>query len=100
MILFHPAAQQELLDAATYYEEQLTDLGLDCLATIEEALKHIENEPFAYFLSHPKLNIRRCVVPRFPYVIYYRATEAFVEVYAIAHQARKPDYWLSRRKLN
>jgi len=100
MIIFHPAAQQELLEAATYYEEQLNDLGVECLVTIEEALTRIEQEPLANFLSHPKLNIRRCVVSRFPYVIYYRAAEEFIEVYAIAHQARKPDYWLNRQKLN
>ena len=28
MIIFHPMAQQELLEAATFYEAQLTDLGM------------------------------------------------------------------------
>lgn len=100
MIIFHPAAQQELMEAAAYYEEQLTDLGFECLTSFEDTLRRIEEEPLANFLSHPKLNMRRCVVHRFPYLIYYRVKQEFIEVYAIAHQARKPNYWLSRTKLN
>lgn len=36
-IVFHPLAEQELLDAASYYEEQEQGLGLEYLAEVEAA---------------------------------------------------------------
>lgn len=34
-IVFHPLAEQELVDAANYYEEQNQGLGLEYLTEIE-----------------------------------------------------------------
>ncbi len=52
--------------------------------------------PAAQQLSHPHLQIRRYIVPRFPYLVYYRTQDERIDVFAIAHQSRKPDYWLER----
>lgn len=100
MIIFHPQAQQELLEAAAFYEEQLIDLGTEFLSVIEQTTDKIEENPKAYYLSHPELEIRRCVVQRFPFLVYFRLKTEFIEVYAIAHQSKKPDYWLRRTALH
>lgn len=94
MIVFHPKAQQELVEAAAYYEEQLTNLGDEFLSVVEKAVDSLEDNPKSAFLSHPQLGMRRCVVPRFPFLIYYREGDDLIEVFAIAHQSKRPDYWL------
>ena len=96
MIVIHPAAQQELIEAAAYYEEQLTGLGTEYLDTLEQVIDKIAANPHSSYLSHPHLQIRRYIVPRFPYLVYYRAQDERIDVFAIAHQSRKPDYWLER----
>lgn len=100
MIIFHPMAQQELLEAATFYEEQLTDLGMDFLSVIDQSIEKIADNPQAYFLSHQKLEIRRCVIQRFPFLVYFRFKAEVVEIFAVAHQSKKPDYWMKRAGLN
>jgi hypothetical protein len=41
-------------------------------------------------------NVRRCLLNRFPYAIYYGVAEDGVVVIAVSHLRRKPDYWLER----
>lgn len=96
MIIFHPIAQQELIEAAAHYEEQLTDLGVEFLQLVEASIDKLEENPQLCYLSHPHLGIRRCIVPRFPYLVYYRTKQEFIEIFAVAHQSRRPDYWLDR----
>ena len=37
-VIFHPLAEQELTEDATYYEEQKTGLGLEYLEAVEQAV--------------------------------------------------------------
>lgn len=100
MIIFHPFAQQELVDAAAFYEEQLIDLGMEFLSVVEQSIDNIEENPKAYPLSHPHLEIRRCVMKRFPFLVYFRLKEEAIEIFAVAHQSKQPDYWLKRSALH
>jgi toxin ParE1/3/4 len=40
--------------------------------------------------------LRKCVLKHFPYVIWYRDTEAEIYIVAIAHTSRRPGYWKER----
>lgn len=100
MIIFHPSAQQELIEAAAFYEEQLVELGEEFLSVIEQSLDKIEENPDIYRMSHPHLDIRRCVIKRFPFLVYFRRKTEFIEIFAIAHQSKKPDYWVERTALH
>jgi len=100
MIVIHPAAQQELIDAAAYYEEQLTGLGTEYLDVLEQTIDKIAVNLYSSYLSHPHLQIRRSIVPRFPYLVYYRVNAGLIDVFAIAHQSRRPDYWVDRPEVH
>jgi toxin ParE1/3/4 len=41
--------------------------------------------------------IRKAVVKRFPYCIYFRARGDIVVVLAVFHSARNPVFWQSRK---
>ncbi len=74
-VQFHPDALAELLDAATYYEEQSVGLGVQF---IDEAQR-----VFALLAESPGLGIpvarhdafRRWPLRRWPYRVIYRASE-------------------------
>ena len=41
--------------------------------------------------------LRRYVIRRFPFIIFYLEFETLIWVVAIAHGKRKPDYWKKRK---
>ena len=96
MIVYHPSAEQELIDSAAYYESNLEGLGEEFLTAIDHALDSIEESPLAYYFSHPDLTMRRYPVKRFPFFLYYRISNELIEVFAVAHQSKRPDYWTGR----
>jgi toxin ParE1/3/4 len=49
-VVFHPLAEQELIDAATYYEEQRLGLGLEYLEEVENAVNFFTRYPESGFV--------------------------------------------------
>jgi cytochrome P450 len=43
-------------------------------------------------------DVRRYLIRRFPYGIYYTFEEDVVVIWAVKHLHRDPDYWQHRRK--
>lgn len=93
-ISFHPAARLELDDAFIWYEEQAVGLGYEFLDEIDKALRLIVTFPEFQPLVDEK--IRRCLVNRFPYGIFYGINLDTIVVVAVAHLKRKPAYWAKR----
>jgi plasmid stabilization system protein ParE len=93
--VFHPLAEQELVDAAAYYEEQKTGLGLEYLEEVEHAVAFLMRYPEAGPVVQG--SIRRLVLPKFPYSLLYRAlADDQIRILAVAHHRRKPQYWANR----
>jgi toxin ParE1/3/4 len=94
-----PEAVDELGEAASWYEERSGGLGAELLDEVEEVLQRIEALPesFPRLLDVPEdLEIRRALLPRFPYALVFITTKAETQVIAVAHSKRRPDYWLER----
>jgi toxin ParE1/3/4 len=97
-VVFHPLAEQELIDAVAYYEEQKLGLGLEYLEEIENAVNFLTRYPEAG--SKVRGLVRRLTLPKFPYSLLYRMVEdEKIRVLAVAHHKRKPQYWLDRDQL-
>jgi plasmid stabilization system protein ParE len=95
-VTFHPLAEQELTEAATYYEEQKIGLGSEYLEAVEQAVNCLMYYP--EIGAKIRGSIRRLVLPKFPYSLLYRVLEGEeIRILAVAHHQRKPFYW-SRRK--
>ncbi|WP_084184772.1 type II toxin-antitoxin system RelE/ParE family toxin [Desulfonatronum thiodismutans] len=87
-------AEQEMLDAAAYYEDRVDGLGRDFLDSIALAIKDIGDFPERWPVV--RREVRRSLVSRFPYSLFYRVDPDEVIVLAVAHQRRRPAYWLGR----
>lgn len=87
-------AEQEVLDAARYYELQAPGLGDDFLDRIHSAVEDIATAPERW----PVLcfDIRRRLIHRFPYGLLYRINPDEIIILATMHLHRHPSYWISR----
>ena len=94
-LVLRPQAEAELLDARDWYEDQRPGLGGDFAAEIDRTLSGILQEPLAY--PRVQAEVRRALVGRFPYAIYFRATPNEIVVLAVIHGRRHPRRWQSRR---
>ena len=82
-ISFHPLAEQELNEAASYYNAASPGLGTAFLDEIEHAVKQILEYPEA----SPLVNrvVRRKLVRRFPYSVLYSVQTDMIRIMTIAN---------------
>jgi len=91
-VLFSKFAKQELEDAVAFYQTEQIGLGNAFKNEIKSSLKRISEHPEAWSIE---LNeVRKALLHRFPYKILYSIEKDCILILAIAHQHRKPDYWI------
>jgi plasmid stabilization system protein ParE len=91
-----PEAEEELAEAAAWYETRRPGLGVELVMIVERALEEISDAPLAWALWRDDRPYRRKVLGRFPYVIFFRIDPDAIVVLAIAHAKRRPGYWSER----
>jgi plasmid stabilization system protein ParE len=93
-VIYHPAAEAELIQAAEFYEQQVPSLGGQFLDVIEDAVASIIESPKRWRILEK--DVRRFLLPRFPFAIYYRAPGGSIRILAVKHHSRHPDFWHDR----
>jgi plasmid stabilization system protein ParE len=91
-IFFSKFAKKELDDAFAYYETEQLGLGFLFKNEIKSSLKRITEHPDAWSIEINE--VRKALLHRFPYKILYSIEKDCILILAIAHQHRKPDYWI------
>ncbi|WP_353931165.1 type II toxin-antitoxin system RelE/ParE family toxin [Okeanomitos corallinicola TIOX110] len=94
VLVFRPEVREELDDAYNWYQTQQIGLGDEFLECVDNMLNRICQMPESYAVVY--LDVRRTVVRRFPYAIYYRIVSSRVIVTAIFHSRRDPKSWQTR----
>ena len=91
---FHPEAELELIESAVYYEKQVPGLGERFESEIRYATDLLLDQPEIGPLVDP--NLRKFILTRFPFTLYYSVSADVLRIEAVAHQSRRPGYWKSR----
>lgn len=94
--VFAKIAQRELEDASAFYEAELEGLGRRFQAEVKFAVVRIGKYPEMW--SRERGEIRKCLLHKFPYKLLYSIEADHILILAVAHQHRKPDYWINRLK--
>ncbi len=94
-ILVRPEAEAEVQQAFDWYQEQSEGLGLEFLRAIEACLSGVTRNPFAYTVVKVP-NVRRTLVRRFPYALFYLVDDDAIVVIAVFNVKRQPIDWLRR----
>jgi toxin ParE1/3/4 len=97
-VVFHPLAEQELLEAADFCKTRAVGLGNDFIREVEHMLAQIVASPEAGNIL--ARTIRRWLVRRFPFAILYQAGAENLSMIALMHLRRRPGYWRRRLRDN
>jgi plasmid stabilization system protein ParE len=90
---FSIAARIDYREAVEWYEMRQPGLGDRFSIAISAAIERILYNPEVFSTTRFRMSgsvVRRLVVTRFPFVIYFYATDAEVVVVAIFHTSRDP----------
>ena len=93
-LIITPEAEADLAEAKAWYERKREGLGEEFILCVEAGLDHIRRAPAAATEVHP--GVRRVVVRRFPYGIFYRVDADQIAVLAVYHNKRDPRGWQER----
>lgn len=89
-----PEAKVEFDHSADWYNRQRKGLGRTFVARIRETIVRIRANPKLHAAVYQ--DVRKAVVPQFPFVILYREEPGEVVVVAVFHTARDLLEWQGR----
>ncbi|AUX43309.1 hypothetical protein SOCE26_047540 [Sorangium cellulosum] len=95
-VLVRVDAQAELNEAVDWYERRRAGLGVELVSAIEEAIDAIAEAPQAWPRWQAGYLYRKYVLRRFPFVVFFTAEGAGIQIVAFAHAKRRPGYWMRR----
>jgi plasmid stabilization system protein ParE len=92
-------AQDEIEYYIRRYESESIGLGDRLWREIQEVVDLIsEYQAIGEVVPRTGGRVRRVPLHRFPFVVIYREREGSLQIVALAHMSRKPNYWRSRLK--
>lgn len=95
-IEYHPELENELRKVIGYYNACAQGLGIDFLDAFEQQVLEIASAPTLWMTVEG--DIRRALMTRFPYVIYYRILgNDILRITVIKHQRRHPELGRDRK---
>ena len=97
-IRFHPAARDELREAALWYERARPGLGSEFHAEVDEILDRLLDRSLEGVQVQTPAGrvLSRVFLHRFPYAIYFGRLDDELVIWAVAHGKRRPRYWKER----
>ncbi len=93
-IYLRPEAEDEIREAAAWYDERGLELGTVFLDEIARTMGVLRASPERYPMVEAP--IRKAVLRRFPYLMLFRDQEDVVVVISCFHTRRDPKEWRKR----
>ena len=92
-VVLLPEAQDEFDEAFDWYEAQQPGLGVMFSDRVQELLDQIAVNPRRHQVVMGE--VRRAVMRRLPYSLFYRIEGTKIVVFAVFHAKRDPKIWQS-----
>ena len=95
-IRFRSEAESDVVLAREWYDAQRLGLGDEFVLALEHVIDLVSELPEAF--PEIAVGLRRALLGRFPYAVYYHLSADFVDVIACLHTRRSPSRWRSRHE--
>jgi plasmid stabilization system protein ParE len=93
-VIFTQAARGELIEAQDWYEREATGLGRHFRQAIDSLIERMSDNPRQFPAVFK--NLRRALLRRFPYSLFFVVEDDAVIVIACFHASRDPSHWQKR----
>jgi toxin ParE1/3/4 len=93
-IIFRPEAEREFDEAFDWYNARQPGLGIRFVAAVQAVFDSIAALPKMHAVV--LADVRKAVVRRFTYCVFYRPLDDQIEVIAVFHTSRDPSIWQDR----
>jgi plasmid stabilization system protein ParE len=93
-VIFRREARRDVLDAHRWYRERSPRLGDRFRDALDATIARMRQNPLGYQVLFRE--VRRALLRRFPYAVFFKNHEEVVIVIAVLHMRRDPDAWKSR----
>lgn len=87
-------AENDIYEAASWYENQRVQLGHEFLDAIEASFSRISQNPLQFPILYR--DTRRALLSRFPFGVFFKLEERRIVVLAVMHASRNPVRWRER----
>ncbi len=93
-VLLLAEARQDVLDIVHGYERERKGLGKVFREALRQSIQHVRQAPLASPVVYE--NLRRALVDRFPYAVFYRVDPGAIIIIGVFHGRRDPKTWQQR----
>lgn len=93
-LVSNPQADRDIEATFDWYENEQTELGRNFLDEVRATYDRIVKGPLKY--QALRAGIRRALLRRFPYAVYFAIEGHIIVVLAILHAGRDPAEWQRR----
>ena len=90
----HPSALDDLKSSLGWYLERSDTAAVEFSAEVDTAVARIVESPARW--PSGEHGTRKFLLRRFPFAIVYREKQDSIQILAIAHGHRRPEYWKDR----
>ncbi len=87
-VIYHPAAEDEVVEAVTYYETQAEGLGVRFIDDLDKTVEDVVNFPETWILLED--GIRRHQFIHFPFAVLYKLADSQIRVLAVMNLHQEP----------
>ena len=94
-MISEPSVDLDVEAAFEWYEKEQAGLGVQFLDELGATYNRIADGPLKY--QELRGDIRRALLKRFPYAVYFAVEGDLVVVVAVLHASRDPAEWQRRR---
>jgi toxin ParE1/3/4 len=91
---FLSPAEDEMAEAALFYDGHSTGLGRDFLDDVQQSINRLRAYP--QLGAEVETGLRRLLLHRFPFSLIYAVDPREILIVSVAHHGRHPSYWRSR----
>ncbi len=93
-IILCDEAEQDIIEAARWYENRELGLGPEFIRCIDSCLMQISRNPELAPIAYR--DARMALPRRFPYLVIYKVFDDYISVVAVIQGSRHPNRWKVR----
>ena len=95
-LIIRPEAEANLTDAVVWYDSRDPGLGLELLSEVHSGIARALESPESFLRVRRNPTVRRLLIRRFPYRIFFIDRQNALVVFAVLHAGRHDRVWKHR----